>query len=235
MRLSSDGLRLIKAHEGLRLSAYKCPAGVWTIGYGHTRTAREGMTINTQQADALLLRDVRTFEQGVAVALTKPATQAQFDALVSFAFNVGLAGLRRSSVLRAHNAGDYQAASRAFSLWNKAGGRELPGLTRRRAEEAALYLSDLPTEGKRAEPIPSPDMPQSVDPERPLRDSEINRAAVGAGAMGTVAIVGESARTVGEVRTSLGDWLLPGLLVAVVALCAYIVWQRRKQRKGGWA
>lgn len=231
MRVSEQGLAFIRKHEGLRLRAYRCPAGVWTIGYGTTRGVREGQEITQAEAERLLAEDVEYFSHGVLAAITRRPSQAQFDALVSFAYNIGVTGFRRSSVLRAHNAGDFAAAGRAFALWNKAGGRELPGLTRRRADEAALYLSELPGET----PEKTPPVPQAVDPERPMQQSQINRAAVGAGAMGSVALVGETARTVGEVRTNLGDWLLPALLVAVVGLCAYIVWQRRKQRRGGWA
>lgn len=132
-----------------------------------------------------------------------------------------------SSVIKAHNRGDHQAAARAFSLWNKAGGKVWPGLTRRRAAEAALYLSGEPVE-----------MPQAVEPERPMTASTINRAGVVAGGTAAVATVAETARTVADVKysaQSLGDWLVPVLLLAVVGLCAYIVWERVKVRREGWS
>jgi lysozyme len=193
------------------------------------------MKITEAEASQRLWRDVSTFERAVYTACTLKPTQPQFDAMVSLAFNIGSSAFARSTVLRAHNAGDFAAASRAFSLWNKAGGKELRGLVRRRADESALYLTPVPSLASLPEPALPPPMPQIIDPERPVRESEINRAAIGAGALGTVSLVGEAGRAAGEVRSGLGDWLVPALLVAVVALCAYIVVQRRRQRKGGWA
>ncbi len=121
----------------------------------------------------------------------------------------------------------WETEARAFALWNKAGGQVWPGLTRRRAAEAALYLSDAPA-----------DMPQAVQPERPITASTINRAGVAAGGTAAVATVAETARTVSDIKSSadsLGDWLLPVLLVLVAALCGYIVWERVKVRREGWS
>lgn len=141
MQISSRGLGLIKQFEGLKLTAYRCPAGVPTVGYGHTGPdVKMGMTITEPQADALLRQDVAKFERGVE-KLAPKTTQGQFDALVSFAFNLGLKALEGSTLLRLHKAGDYQAAAPQFLRWNRAGGRILPGLTRRRAQERGLYLS----------------------------------------------------------------------------------------------
>lgn len=139
MQISKAGLDLIKEFEGLYLKAYRCPAGVPTIGYGHTAGVVMGQTITKQQADDYLRRDVRQFERAVARLVSVPLTQGQFDALVSFAFNLGEGALAQSTLLRLLNAGDYAGAAAQFDRWNKAGGRVLPGLVRRRAAERALF------------------------------------------------------------------------------------------------
>jgi lysozyme len=142
-QIGAAGLEIVKRNEGLRLKAYICPAGVLTIGYGSTGPhVRPGMVITEAEADRLLNEDLDRFEEAVKRYAGK-ATQNQFDAMVSLAFNIGIANFRKSSVLRAHVAGNYAGAANAFALWNKAkvGGvlKELAGLTRRRAEEARLY------------------------------------------------------------------------------------------------
>lgn len=133
------GLALIKEFEGLHLKAYLCPAKVWTIGYGSTGPhVKPGMVITEAQADALLLKDLDRFEDTVAQAAPS-ANRNQFDAMVSLAFNIGIGAFLKSSVLRRHLAGDHRGAAEAFGMWNKAGGRVLLGLQRRRAREADLY------------------------------------------------------------------------------------------------
>ena len=164
--------------------------------------------------------------------------QNEFDAMVLLCFNIGPAGFRRSTVLKAHNRGDCQAAARAFGLWNKSGGKVYAGLTKRRAEESALYLTPMPDDMSDPPEGAIEAMPQSVDAESPMHASPINRAGVVAGGTAAVATVAETARTVADVKysaSSLGDWLVPVLLLLVVVLCGYMVWQRVGQRKGGWA
>lgn len=144
MRTSGDGRAFIGRHEGLRLSAYRDAAGVWTIGYGHTAAAgppvpAAGLTITAGEAETILARDLVRFEAAVARLVTVPLSQGEFDALVSFAFNVGDGALARSTLLRKLNAGDPAGAAAEFGRWNKAGGRVLAGLTRRRAEERAMF------------------------------------------------------------------------------------------------
>ena len=239
MKTSSAGLRIIKEFEGFRAEAYKpIPSDPWTIGYGFTKGVKQGDTITRAEAEIRLRRELVEYERGVERATKGHATQPQFDALVSFAFNVGVAGMARSTVIKRHNEGDHQAAARAFGLWNRAGGRELPGLTRRRAAESALYLTPTRAADPAVEPEDVPDpMPRAVEPERSMAESQITRAGVIAGGSAAVATVAETARTVADVKTSadmMGEWLVPLLLVAVVGLCGYIVWQRLKQRRGGW-
>lgn len=239
MKTSARGVHLIQSFEGFRAHAYRDVVGVWTIGYGFTKGVKEGDTITKEEAADKMRRFVLPeFENAVFVACSVRPNQNQFDAMVSFAYNVGVAGFRRSSVLKAHNRGDTQSAARAFSLWNKAGGKVYPGLTRRRAAEAALYLE--PMHDEPIEPVEGPmdEMPQAIDPERPMSASTINRASVVAGGTAAVATVAETARTVADVKysvASLGDWLVPILLLLVVVLCGYIVWQRWIQRRDGWA
>ena len=133
MKTSDAGLKLIMQFEGLRLKAYRCPAGVWTIGYGHTSAAgapevRDGMRISAQEAEAILKRDLAGFEAAVAGMVKTELTQAQFDVLVSFAYNCGVGALKASTLLKRVNAGAFDAVPAELMKWTKAKGRELPGL-----------------------------------------------------------------------------------------------------------
>ena len=139
-QINSIGLRLIKSFEGLRLKAYQDAVRVWTIGYGTTRGVKPGMVITEAQAEQLLREDVRNFEQAVNSAVKAPINDNQFSALVSFSYNVGAGALRSSTLLKLLNQGDYLGAANQFPRWNKAGGRVLAGLTRRRNAERALFL-----------------------------------------------------------------------------------------------
>lgn len=144
-KTATKGVELIKEFEGCRLTAYKCPAGVWTIGYGHTGTVdgkavASGMTITAAKATELLKADLSKFEAAVNSYVTAPITQNMFDALVSFSFNVGAGALRRSTLLKKLNTKDYNGAANEFPLWNKAGGKVLKGLVRRREREKQLFL-----------------------------------------------------------------------------------------------
>jgi len=140
MRTSQRGLSLIKSFEGLRLQAYQDSVGVWTIGYGTTRGVKAGMKIRKDQAERMLLNDVARFEPEVERLITAPLNQDQWDALISFTYNLGAANLESSTLRRLLNAGDYAAAAEQFTRWNKAGGQVLAGLTRRRAAERDLFL-----------------------------------------------------------------------------------------------
>lgn len=136
MKTSKATLNKIAEFEGIRLTAYKCPAGVWTIGVGHTGGVTEGMTITRSQAMTIFENDIRKYEDYVTgTGLT--LTQNQFDALVSFAFNCGPGNLKKLVAGR-----DYQQIADAILLYNKGGGKVLPGLVRRRKWEHDLFLSD---------------------------------------------------------------------------------------------
>jgi Phage-related lysozyme (muraminidase) len=150
MYISKQGLDLIKVSEGLKLKAYRCPSGIWTIGHGHTRGVYPGMVITEELADKFLVDDVWNFEREVESLVKVPITQSQFDALVSFAFNVGsdiddddiAEGLGDSTLLRKLNSGDILGAANEFPKWNRSRGVVLSGLTKRRRAERALFLKD---------------------------------------------------------------------------------------------
>ena len=138
--MTQQGLDLIKKYEGLRLEAYKCPAGVWTIGYGHTKGVIKGMKISKEEAETLLKQDVSVFELQVVNTVGKLAA-CKIDALVSFAYNVGIAAFRNSTLCRKVKANsDDPAIRNEFMKWIYAGGKKLQGLERRRKEEADVYF-----------------------------------------------------------------------------------------------
>ncbi len=130
---------LIMRFEGCQLKAYKCPAGVWTIGYGSTKNVKEGMVITEQEAFARLMNDMQEAGATVEKFVTVPLNDNQFAALVSFVFNVGSGNFRGSTMLRMINSKQYLVAAEQFNRWNKAGNQVLSGLTRRRAAERALF------------------------------------------------------------------------------------------------
>jgi len=139
MRIDEHGLALIKAFEGLKLNAYRCAAGVWTIGYGHTLGVNPGDTLTEQAADLFLRQDAAVAEASVNRYVNVPLTQNQFNALVSFVFNLGSGNFRNSTLLKKLNAGDYQGAGEELLRWVRAGDTTLPGLVRRRAVEKTLF------------------------------------------------------------------------------------------------
>ena len=146
MQTSEKGIALIKQFEGCKLTAYQDSVGVWTIGYGWTQPVdgkpiRAGMTIKQETAERLLKTGLVSCESDVSRLVKVDLTQGQFDALVSFTYNLGARSLSTSTLLRKLNAGDYAGAADEFLRWNKAGGKVLNGLTRRREAERALFLS----------------------------------------------------------------------------------------------
>jgi len=143
MKISEAGIALIKHYEGLQLRPYICPAGKATIGYGHTGPdVVFGITITEADADKLLREDLHFSERGVETYAHVPLTQGQFDALVSFAFNLGIGAMRDSTLLKKVNARDFEGAAAEFGKWVHGGGRVLPGLIKRRAAEVALFRGE---------------------------------------------------------------------------------------------
>ena len=146
-QVSERGLNLIKDFEGLSLEAYKCPAGIWTIGYGHTKDVHQGQVITTDQAETLLKEDLHDARKWVSLAFQGlDITQGMYDACVSLAFNIGCKNFNRSTLKRLVVLGDYQGAANEFLRWDKARGpdgvlRPVAGLTRRRQAEKQLFIS----------------------------------------------------------------------------------------------
>ena len=141
MKTGSKGIDLIKHFEGCELEAYKCPAGVWTIGYGHIKGVKEGMTITEHQAEEMLKSELNEYEGYINNLVTAELNQNQFDAMVSWVYNLGGGNLKASTLLKVLNAGDYAGVPAQMMRWNKAGGKVLEGLTRRRQAEADLLAT----------------------------------------------------------------------------------------------
>lgn len=141
MNVGEKGINIIKEFEGVRLAAYLDSVGVPTIGYGHTKGVQMGDTCTEEQANEWLKEDCADAEDCVNSAVSVPLTQSEFDALVSFVFNLGCGAFRKSTLLRLLLDSDYDGACQQLHRFNKAGGKELAGLTRRRAAEAKLFES----------------------------------------------------------------------------------------------
>lgn len=159
MRVSDECIKMIKHHEGVKATAYRCPARLWTIGVGHVidpnharvpfadRLSLElpagwNRTLSQDEINDILRKDLARFEMGVHRLCPGEMTQGQFDALVSFSFNVGLGSLQKSTLRMKHNRGDYEGAAEEFLKWAKAGGKVLKGLLKRREDEKALYSKE---------------------------------------------------------------------------------------------
>lgn len=144
MILSEKGRKFIQNFEGLRLEAYLCPSGVWTIGFGHISGVQKGQKITLQQAEAFFNKDISQFVNAVNTLVKVPLTQGQFDALVSFVFNCGIGNFRSSTLLRLLNLGDYKGAGEQFLVWNKIrqNGKLVAceGLTNRRKAEREMFV-----------------------------------------------------------------------------------------------
>lgn len=145
MNPSPNCYNLIKEFEGLELTAYLCPSKVWTIGYGSTfyedgKPVKQGDKITKERAEKLLPNIVTKFAQAVSNSLKNTVTQNQFDAMVSLCFNIGIGNFRASTLLKMVNKGDYAGAADEFTKWNKAKGKVLAGLVRRREAEQALFI-----------------------------------------------------------------------------------------------
>ena len=143
MEISEQGLDLIKQFEGCRLVAYMDSVGVWTIGYGSTVDVAPGMQITKVQADERLKRDVKDAEDCINSLVNVALQQCQFDALVSWVFNLGCGNLKKSTLLKMLNEGRFDDASFEMKKWDRAGGKVVEGLTRRRVAEARLFDTEV--------------------------------------------------------------------------------------------
>ena len=230
---SDAGLRLIKSFEGCekkagprRFRAYVCPAGVLTIGWGHTKAAGRPFDRDTvwtaQQCDDVLIEDLAKFEDGVRQLVRVELEQHQFDALVSFAFNCGIGNLQKSTLLRKINKRDFDGAAREFAKWNKGNGRVMSGLTRRRAAEATLFQGAGMVEVNARADAP---MAQAVDPPakpgiiETVKESKIAQGTGVGSALGSgnemIAAVKDSAAQLREAKGAaeeIGLWDLASSL-----------------------
>ena len=139
MKLGERGTEILKYFEGCKLTAYQDSVGVWTIGYGHTKGVYNGMTITQEEAEQMLLTELEEYEGYIENMVTVPLTQNQFDALVVWIYNLGPTNFKNSTLLKELNAGNYNAAGQEITRWNKAGGKVLAGLVKRREAEAKLF------------------------------------------------------------------------------------------------
>ena len=220
MRMIEEGLALIRRFEGFSARSYRCPAGVWTVGFGHTSAAgppavSAGMTMTRGEANEILRRDSALFAGEVARSLQHELSDRQFSALVSFAFNVGIGNFRKSSVLAAVNGGDLAAVPRRLQLWVKANGRTLPGLVRRRAAEAEMFIGGSSRADGRSSAGPI-----SASDGKPVHRSTTVAAAIAAMLSGIAGTL------------SSGGLLTAIILILIIIVsAAWIIRERRRKAK----
>lgn len=218
-RINAEGLALIKQWEGLKLEAYQDIGGIWTIGYGHTRTAKHGMTITEVDAEVLLRQDLYTFETAVAAAVHVHLTDNQFAALVSWAYNVGADAMRKSTLIRKLNEGDYAAVPGELAKWNKVRGKPVRGLANRRAAEAGLWA--------RGDYVVSRDTApdDTLTAAQAATQTGTGRAAMTVGAAGVAATVAQHSDLLAALG-ALGP--VVGVALIVVAAGLFVLWRKGK-------
>jgi lysozyme len=236
MYMSVEGIdALLKKFEGCKLKAYKCPAGIWTIGYGHTSAAGapevvQGMTITQAEANDILRQDLVKYENGVKALVKQPLTQHQFDVLVDFAYNAGIGALKSSTLLKKINAGDFDAVPAELMKWTKGGGKVLRGLVARRRAEAGWWRdSDQ-------EPIDEHEQRTDPDPVpvRTMADSKQGNAAIltaGIGGLGVAKEVAAQAKDASDTADQLAGLFGSSnflIMLAIIGLAAAIWYWRRK-------
>jgi len=235
MHMSPEGLNaLLKKFEGCKLKAYRCPAGVCTIGYGHTSAAGapqvvDGMIITQADADEILKRDIVKYEIAVMDLVKVKLTQNQFDVLVDFAYNAGVGNLKSSTMLKKVNAGDLDAVPAELMKWTKGGGKVLPGLVRRRQAAGAWWTAqDHPDDHQdhRAEP--------EAPPKRTMVDSKQGNAALltaGIGGLGAAKEIAAQAKDASDVADQFAGLLgNPNFVtMAVVVGLGGAIWYWRKK------
>ena len=252
MQMSPEGMNaLLKKFEGCKLSSYRCPANVCTIGYGHTSAAgapmvTDGMKITQQQADDILSRDLVKFETAVHNMVHQPLNQRQFDVLVDFAYNAGAGALKSSTLLKKVNAGNFNEVPAELMKWTKGkipgkGMQVLPGLLRRRQAESAWWTSSeaavpsAPAESpsddeheQRANPDPVP------VPVRTMADSKQGNAALVTAGLGSLGVAKEVAAQAKDASDTADQFIgllsNPNFLImsAIIALAAAIWFFRKK-------
>lgn len=238
-----EGVALICAAENLRLRAYQCPTGIWTIGWGRTANVVPGMTCTKEQADRWLCEELTARLHQVQSLLTVHAEPHRLAALLSLHYNIGHGAFAGSTVLKAHNRGDFAAAARAFGLWDKGRKKstgkleQLEGLVIRRAAEAALYLKPEPD----AQPVA---MPQATASESSLLRSPLAQGGALTAVVGALDTdLAQQIELVRDVMQQARSLLIDTLHVppdqvqpvVLLAIGGAIMWWRWYQRKQGWA
>ena len=236
--ISDDGIELIKRFEGLHkvqpdglISSYRCAAGVWTIGWGSTKGIRSGMKITVEEAEEKLRDDLKTAESAVKQHVSVPLSQGQYDALVSFIFNLGAGNFRSSSLLKRLNRGLYDDVPEQLLRWNKArvGGKltVLRGLTRRRAAEAAIFSRDAKLPADDGGPVSVQKISQADI--KPLRQS---KTMAGAGIAGAATALGEITPQI-EALVPYSENMKTIFLLCAIGGIALAAYSRFKDHKEG--
>lgn len=218
-RINAEGIALIKQWEGLKLDAYKDIGGVWTIGYGHTRTAKPNMRITETEAETLLRQDLYTFEMAVIACVHVHLTDNQFAALVSWAYNVGAEAMRKSTLIRKLNDGDYASVPAELAKWTKVKGKTVRGLANRRAAEAGLWA--------RGDYVVSRDTTpdDGLTAAQAATQTGTGRAAMTVGAAGVAATVAQHS----DLLVALGALgPIVGVALIVVAAGLFVLWRKGK-------
>jgi lysozyme len=236
-KINEAGLALIKQSEGCRLTAYPDPGTgnePLTIGYGHTSAAGEpkvsrDMVITQQQAEDILRSDLAKYEDAVSAAVAHELTENQFAACVSLCYNIGPGNFAKSSVVRFINQGRMADAADAFALWNRAAGKILPGLVKRRAEEAALFSTDVASASPAPAPAVEEKQPVEMPQGKPLSLSTTNVAA----GVAAAATVSASAKEIATNASSVfsGQNAIGVLALVVLAALGWIVYQRYTHKR----
>jgi lysozyme len=235
-----DGVVLIAQSEGCRLRAYKDIVGVWTIGWGETQSVTAGMVWTQQQADEAFCRRLKEFSDNVQSVITNPASPNQLAAFVSLAYNIGVGAFSHSSALRLHNQGKYNEVAAAIQLWNKAGGKVVTGLVKRRVQEAGLYMEGVAAQNLVRDDAPLDEAVEGVPDadencEGPLiKSTSMQAGAVTAAASGLAIAVGttQQAVSISSAAGLFSPWLLPGLAsvgLAAGGVVMYRAWRRRQE------
>jgi len=238
--VSQSGINIVKKFEGLHkvtdsgdVRAYRCPAGKWTIGYGHTKGVRSGMRATPAQCEEYLVEDLNEAGAIVRRYVNVPLSQNQYDALVSFVFNLGGGNFRSSTLLKKLNKGLYDEVPAQLLRWNKARVdgvlTELRGLTRRRTAEAALFSMDAPLAGDGGDMMPQ--KPEQAA-TKPLTRSK-TLAGAGAAGIGTIGtVIGDAANQIEGLVAYSEDLKLVFLGLTIVGI-ALVTYARIKDHKEG--
>jgi len=228
-KLTQEGFDLIRAHEGLRLKAYPDPGSrgePYTIGYGHTSAAGPpkvylGMTISRDEAEEIFRRDLKKFENHVRFSVKVPITDNQFSSLVSFCYNVGPNTFSKSSVLKAVNDSRFDLVPAKLAMYNRAAGKVMKGLVKRRAEEGKLFTEGVENDDH---------MVSGAEPS--VGKSAFNSTTnVAAGLSGVAAVTSASAQIAADVGSIPPTWLLIGLALVSLAATVWIIKERIEKSK----